>query len=423
MTAAAPARTPHLYPVDLVRVVTFACVIAVHTISTTAPLDSVAAGGFVVLLHFTREAFFALTAFVLTHRYRDDALRPLRFWRRRLLLVGVPYVVWSAIYTGLGLVTTPVPAGEALRGFGHALITGTAWYHLYFLLVSLQFYLVFPLFRALLRATRGHHLAVLAASAVLQVVTDLVLHVPTPTPTEAAVLPQATSLLVSYQFFVVFGGVVAMNLGAVDAWIRSHLPLVSVAPAVTGAAVELWYRHSVSTGASAQFAADVFQPIIIPWTVSVVAAVWGVGALWADRRDRWRGSRLVEAAAARSFGVFLVHPAILWLLTTLPDAPATRLQRPWETVVTYVVTIVAALTFVEIVRRTPLRPVLTGKPRRRPRPATTGPAATDPAATDPAVHPAVVDPAVDSPGRRAGIRPIGVPSVDLRPSSETPRSA
>lgn len=205
MTAAAPARTPHLYPVDLVRVVTFACVIAVHTISTTAPLDSVAAGRFVVLLHFTREAFFALTAFVLTHRYRDDALRPLRFWRRRLLLVGVPYVVWSAIYTGLGLVTTPVPAGEALRGFGHALITGTAWYHLYFLLVSLQFYLVFPLFRALLRATRGHHLAVLAASAVLQVVTDLVLHVPTPTPTEAAVLPQATSLLVSYQFFVVFG--------------------------------------------------------------------------------------------------------------------------------------------------------------------------------------------------------------------------
>ncbi|ODU02556.1 MAG: hypothetical protein ABS81_17280 [Pseudonocardia sp. SCN 72-86] len=390
MTAAAPTRTPHLYPVDLVRVVTFACVIAVHTISTTSPLDSVAAGGFVVLLHFTREAFFALTAFVLTHRHREEAPSPLRFWRRRFLLVGVPYVVWSAIYSGLGLVTAPQPAGDALRAFGHALLTGTAWYHLYFLLVSLQFYLVFPLFRALLRATSGHHLLVLAASAVLQVATDLWLHVPAPSPTQAAVLPYATSLLVSYQFFVVFGGVVAMNLGAVDAWIRAHLPIVFMAPLVTGAAVEFWYRHSVSTGATAQFAADVFQPVIIPWTISIVAAVWGVGTMWADRRDRWRGSRFVEAAAARSFGVFLVHPAILWLLATVPDAPATRLQRPWETVVTYVVTIVAALTFVEIVRRTPLRLALTGKPRRRPRPA------------------------VAPPDRRAGVTPITVARTETR---------
>ncbi|RTL68719.1 MAG: acyltransferase [Pseudonocardiaceae bacterium] len=390
MSAAAPARTPHLYPVDLVRVVTFACVIAVHTISTTAPLDSVAAGGFVVLLHFTREAFFALTAFVLTHRHRDEAPNPLRFWRRRFLLVGVPYVVWSAIYACLGLSTAPLPAGEALRAFGHALLTGTAWYHLYFLLVSLQFYLVFPLFRGLLRATRGHHLPVLAASAVLQVATDLWLHVPAPSPAQAAVLPYATSLLLSYQFFVVFGGVVAMNLGAVDTWIRTHLPVVFVAPLVTGAAVELWYRHSVATGATAQFAADVFQPVIIPWTVSIVAAVWGVGTVWADRRDRWRGSRFVEAAAARSFGVFLVHPAILWLLATVPDAPAARLQRPWETVLTYVVTIVAALTFVEMVRRTPLRLALTGKPRRRPRPA------------------------VVLPGTRAGVTTIGVPQPESR---------
>lgn len=390
MSAAAPARTPHLYPVDLVRVVTFACVIAVHTISTTAPLDSVAAGGFVVLLHFTREAFFALTAFVLTHRHRDEAPNPLRFWRRRFLLVGVPYVVWSAIYACLGLSTAPLPAGEALRAFGHALLTGTAWYHLYFLLVSLQFYLVFPLFRGLLRATRGHHLPVLAASAVLQVATDLWLHVPAPSPAQAAVLPYATSLLLSYQFFVVFGGVVAMNLGAVDTWIRTHLPVVFVAPLVTGAAVELWYRHSVATGATAQFAADVFQPVIIPWTVSIVAAVWGVGTVWADRRDRWRGSRFVEAAAARSFGVFLVHPAILWLLATVPNAHAARLQRPWETVLTYVVTIVAALTFVEMVRRTPLRLALTGKPWRRPRPA------------------------VVLPGARAGVTTIGVPQPESR---------
>ncbi|GAA4852781.1 acyltransferase [Pseudonocardia benzenivorans] len=398
--SAAPARTPHLYPVDLVRVFTFACVIAVHTISTTTPQDSVRAGGLVVLLHFTREAFFALTAFVLMHRYRDDRPRPVHFWRRRFLLVGVPYVVWSVIYTGLGLVTAPAPPLQALAGLGHALVTGTAWYHLYFLLVSLQFYLVFPLFRKLLLATRGHHGLLLLGSAALQVVTDLWLHVPAPGPAETALMPYAMSSLLSYQFFVVFGGVVGMHLPAVDAWIRRHLPVVLAAPVVTCAAVELWYRHSITGGATAQFAADVFQPVIVPWTVSVMAAVWGLGTLWADRRDRWRGSRLVEAASTRSFGVFLVHPAILWVLTTIPDAPAAHLQRPWETVVTYVVTIAAALTFVELVRRTPLRLALTGKPQRAARRA-----------------PAAQRAGVAAPGERAAL------PGDRGPALGTPRAA
>ena len=359
--------------------VTFACVIAVHTISTTNPLDSVPAGGAVILLHFTREAFFVLTAFVLTHRHRDDPPDPIRFWRRRLLLVGVPYVVWSALYTGLGLVTAPLPAGAAALAFGHALLTGTAWYHLYFLLVAMQFYLLFPLFRTLLRATRGHHGQLLAGSAALQVATDLWLHVPAPTGVTAAVLPYATSLLPSYQFFVVLGGVVALHLDDVEAWVRRHVVLVLVAPVPTGLAVEATYRWSIAHGASAQFAADVFQPVLIPWSVAVVAACYAAGLLWADRRERWPGSRLVEAAAARSFGVFLVHPAVLWLLTTGPDSPAARLHRPWETAVTYLAAVVTSLVLVELARRTPLCLPLTGKPFRRTRPAPASVAVESPA--------------------------------------------
>ncbi len=45
---------------------------------------------------------------------------------------------------------------------------GTAWYHLYFLLVSMQIYLVFPLILWLVRKTAGHHGVLLAISAVIQ---------------------------------------------------------------------------------------------------------------------------------------------------------------------------------------------------------------------------------------------------------------
>ena len=61
-------RRGHVYEADIVRVLTFGCVIAVHTISHTEPGGSVTANGFEMLLHFTREAFFCLTGFVLLHQ-------------------------------------------------------------------------------------------------------------------------------------------------------------------------------------------------------------------------------------------------------------------------------------------------------------------------------------------------------------------
>ena len=298
------ARSSHVYPADMVRVLTFACVIGVHTISTVNPLDDVAAGASTMLLHFTREAFFVLTAFVLMHRYRDNAPTTLPFWRRRFLLVGVPYLVWSVIYTGVARVEAPLAPAAAAHLLLINILTGTAWFHLYFLLVSMQFYLLFPVFRWLLRATRGRHGRLLLAGAVLQVLTDLWLHDPTPTGFKADLLPYAGSIFLSYQFFLVLGGVVAMHLDRVDAWIRGHTGAVVGAFVVTGVAAEAWYQVTVPS-VGAVFGTDVFQPVMILWVVAVVAAFWALGEAWSDRRRGGLASRFVERASDRSFGVFL----------------------------------------------------------------------------------------------------------------------
>lgn len=343
----------HVYPADMVRVLTFACVIAVHTVSTVNDVASIRFGALTMLLHFTREAFFVLTAFVLMHRYRDRAPTVLPFWRRRFLLVGVPYLVWSVIYTGLQLVT--VPQADP----GHVLLvnilTGTAWFHLYFLLVSMQFYLLFPAFRWLLRATRGHHGLLLFASLALQVATDLWLHETAPT--------YAGSVFLSYQFFLVLGGVVAMHLDRVDAWVRGHTAVVVGAVVVTGVAAETWYQVTVPT-VGALVATDVFQPVMIAWVVAVVAAFWAIGAAWSDRRGGGPARRFLDRASDRSFGVFLVHPVILWALTFgAPDSVAALLPAPWSSVAVYLAAVAGSLLIVEMLRRTPLSLVLTGKQR------------------------------------------------------------
>jgi len=83
-------RRRHVDEADVVRVLTFACVIAVHTVHYTNSepgcrrerrRDDPA-------LH--AEAFFCLTGFVLVHQSLGRPLRVPAFWRKRFVAVGVP---------------------------------------------------------------------------------------------------------------------------------------------------------------------------------------------------------------------------------------------------------------------------------------------------------------------------------------------
>jgi peptidoglycan/LPS O-acetylase OafA/YrhL len=391
-TAEAARRTRsgrHIYPVDLVRVLTFACVIAVHTISTVNPIDSPNWGGAAMLLHFTREAFFVLTGFVLMSRYLDRAPRAVPFWRRRFLLVGVPYVVWSLTYSAIALASNPGPARQMLITVAYNLGTGRAWFHLYFLLVSLQFYLIFPLFRRLLTATRGHHAALVLTSLVLQLGLDYWMHDPVATGAKGWYLHFAGSYLVSYQLFMVVGGVAAMHREQLDRWVRGHGGTVLAALLVTGAAAEGQYLWEMTHGGNAVWSTDVFQMIVVPWSLAVVAAFYWLGVRWSDRRDPTRGrSRYVVRASDRSFGVFLCHPVILWLCTGVGAHPlASHLPSPVATLLVYLAAVTGALAFVEMIRRTPLSLPLTGKSRTRPPAAAPAAARTRPVTRRPVPEP------------------------------------
>ena len=365
--SAGHATSPgHIYAIDLVRVLTFACVIAVHTVATVNPADSVPAGGAEMLLHFTREAFFALTAFVLVHRYRDRlSVRP--FWRRRFLLIGAPYVIWTVIYSGLALITTPLAPSAALIRLGSNLLTGTACYHLYFLIVAMQFYLLFPAFRWFLQVSRGWHHWLLAGGAVLQVGINAGLHAVHPTGGLAEQLWQYDGSFVgSYVFYLLVGGVAAMHADRAQAWVRAHPVTVAVALLGTGAAAEGWFLWSVRGGVPVPTACDVFQAVTVPWCLAVITALFALGVAWAVRRRTGLGSQTIKISSDRSFGVFLVHPMLLWAWMLGPAGwLSSRLPALWSTIFAFVTVVTMSLLTVELLRRSPLSLVLTGKRRTR----------------------------------------------------------
>ncbi|GAA4155046.1 acyltransferase [Gryllotalpicola daejeonensis] len=379
---AEPKSTPvrkrrHIHEIDVIRILTFASVIGVHTISHTVAADDVPLHVLLGLLHFTREPFFWITGFVLMWSYFHKPVPMRKFWPRRFLLVGVPYLVWSLAY----MLIYDYPrthhdpsVGGFVLDYVRVVLTGDAWYHLYFLLVTMQVYLLVPVIAWLVRRGLRAQLTILGVAAVVQLALMSWYHY------WPQVLPgfvhYDAQYFFSYSFFILAGAVCADHGEGFLGWIarnRGKVGLITLACAVFYLIV---FAVQHAAGASLYSAGSPVQPAIVVWGVGVGLGFTALGRIWSDRRRE--GSllaRSVDTATDRSFGIFLSHPLILWTLLWLGDGWFARtLPDPWRSLVAYVVVVLGAIGLTELLRRSPASLWFTGRPRRR-RPREAAPAA------------------------------------------------
>ena len=367
-------KARHLYEIDILRILTFACVIAVHTTSHsitaaqnvrgTPDSDDLGLYTLLSLVHFTREVFFALTAFVLVYSWFHRP-RPMReFWPKRFLLVGVPYLVWSAIYVVVPYLRSPDgDLGGLLRDFGVDIVTGNAWYHLYFLLVTMQVYLILPLLLRLVQRTRGHHVAVGVVALVVQLILiGAYCYIPA---VNAVTAGWIGSVFPTYIFFIVAGALLADHQVAFLAWVRVHRRGIAIGTLLIGAVYLVWvWLQRALLGFSYYKSGTPMQPAMVIWGSAIFLAFLAAGTWWADRRVKGsRQARFVDWASDRSFGIFLAHPLIIWLaLWVGDDALAKAFPNPWLTLVVYLIAVFGAALISDVARRTPVSMPLTGRP-------------------------------------------------------------
>jgi peptidoglycan/LPS O-acetylase OafA/YrhL len=360
----AGSRRPHLPAIDVVRAVTVLTVISVHSLSVLIPEDPGAAGVVLTVFHSSREVFLLLSAMVLTWSLGDRPVRPWAFWRRRAPLVVGPYVLWSVVYFVSGGST------GGLARLGLDLTDAGAHYHLYFLLLTLQLYLVMPVVLPWLRARAARPWVVVAASAALQVAFTAAVHWQVTLPPPVSWLAgHPGTWLFSYQLYVVAGVMVGLHAEKVSLWCAHHVPALLVAAGATVAAAVAGYGMEVLAGWAPVRASGVFQPAVTVTAVVIGALELGVGYRVTARASSTTLRRLL-ACSDLSFGVYLLHPLLLqvlqeWsmtgrLLASLPPAVAVGV------VVLVVVPVVGAVAAAAVhgLRSTPLSVVTTGRPRR-----------------------------------------------------------
>lgn len=146
-------RIPQL---DIFRAIAIFAVLAIHATSRTLS-ETMGTGMFHPFLFINKFSQFAvpsfvfLSGFVLFYNYID---RPLsgktlgKFYSRRLIYIIVPYFIFSLLYFCLKMTaghTWNMPLDDMAAKLWKYLWTGTAYTHLYYIIIIIQFYVLFPL--------------------------------------------------------------------------------------------------------------------------------------------------------------------------------------------------------------------------------------------------------------------------------------
>jgi probable poly-beta-1,6-N-acetyl-D-glucosamine export protein len=365
----------HVYELDPLRACTAFSVVAVHVLAFTVFLNNTEIGiqiqnAFIVAFHFTREVFLFVTAFALVYVYNGKAFPFRQFWKKRGIGTLLPYVIWSVIYVWVN-----AQAKSPATFFQTALVdilTGNASYQLYYILLTLQFYLLFPLFLLFLLRWGRHPWIVLITSFLLQVLLfyidfhALQGNVSHLSPFWSLFEQYQDRFVLLYQFYFVLGGLTALYFQQIRTFLLSHGKLIIGVFLVILAA--LWihfalqvqiYRESLGDATS------VLQPIMVIYSIAVILFALWLASRWAvktDRENRPRGAHIWGMLSDVSFGVYLIHALVLTYLLKwgVPVMPTTWFVAV-RVVLTWVLTVGGATALSIILMNIPIASRLVGR--------------------------------------------------------------
>lgn len=128
-----------------------------------------------VLSRYSVPAFFFISGYglvcrdlFLTGHEAKDTFSYRHFLCRRLSAIGIPYIFWSVFYLLYFKITMWEHVQLSWGGAAHALLFGTACYHLYFMVILICFYLSYPWWRQLVKLGRKNTASVIIGCLVAQ---------------------------------------------------------------------------------------------------------------------------------------------------------------------------------------------------------------------------------------------------------------
>lgn len=330
MTENVKKKRPYLYEVDFLRVIFILGVLLNHTTSLVG--DVMQPGSWEVhflnathlSLHFTRMGFMFITGLVLFLNYYGRDLDVWKFWQKRYWGVGIPYLYWATILLG-GMLFGQHKL--TLSNFGPQwiyLVTHGSGFYFYYIIVTFQLYLIFPVLVWLFKRFNNRHGLIVGISLVIQLglLFFIKYELPHLDTSHWPYLMRSYGLnVVVYQFYFVVGAFVSIHYQAVLKFIdRYHGKIILVTILLgIGTIGEFFFNQKV-LHLSMTKTLEIHQPYVFVYDVFIIAFVFWLGILYSTHREsglpQWF-VKFIATGAKISFGIYLSQTIGLVLLQWL----------------------------------------------------------------------------------------------------------
>lgn len=247
--------------------------------------------------------FVMLSGALLLPR-REEA--PSVFYRKRLKRIGIPLVFWSVFYLAWEHV---IGDGLTASGAITRLLIGAPYAHLHFLFVIAGLYLFTPMLRVLFRELPPSTLLLLIALSLSLAVLDA--------PVRQLLRTRTSAFLkfVPYVGYYLAGGYLRnVRLSRKGQGIAGAVWLLTVI--VTAIGTGILFAMTSAEGAGTLLY-DYFSPLVVP--MSVAAYLFISSVFSQPGAPPTRAGSLIQTLGRATFGVYLIHPAILDLVKRLID--------------------------------------------------------------------------------------------------------
>lgn len=309
---------------DIVRGLAILAVVLIHTTSDGQSYELMGPSHTQLLYFFVNKMcafavplFILVSGLVLFYVYIDNwnAKKAGQFYLKRVRSVIVPYLLWSFIYYMYDQwLVQPQHVQFDWADFGGKLPWADAKYHLYFMIIIIQFYVLFPPLLWLARKFAWFRRSLPLWGLLVQGGFYSYGHWVQP-------LDHRAELCVSYFLFFTFGGWLGIYYEQARKYVLRHaawlIPLgIAFGLAYTGMFILDQYRI-------AAFENTWYEAF---WTLygCASAILFIAAAIWMERS--WRSlAALLTSLGFASFGVYLMHPLILSTWKLRIDAPGSML--------------------------------------------------------------------------------------------------
>lgn len=279
-------------------------------------------------MHVTRLAFMFITGLVLFITYYHKELHILSFWKKRLSLIAIPYLFWNIMYI-LFRSTYSLDFNGSFLNFlkelWTSLIHGDEFY-IYFVLISFQFYLVFPFLLYGMRKYEKWHRQIFIGSVVIQLALMAFYKFAIPHLDSSSwpyLLSHYGVFVLTYQCWFISGGMVACHYQTICRFVEKHARTISTMFVLSILAMWAYYFYNrFVLSLTENKAQEPHQPLFLPYSLLVIAVLFMLGRAWAKHREepKWQAfSRYIMLGSKTSFGMFLVQPFPLYIIQhTIP---------------------------------------------------------------------------------------------------------